>query len=94
MGRAFRRLEVPSHDAWEPSVLQDAAQEKQAKEMYASLKRYLKEKVRERLMSGEERGIDASRRWRQSGGDGEVGETAAKRGIDLGEKWWPGGNRF
>ena len=51
MGRAFRRLEVPSHDAWEPSVLQDAAQEKQAKEMYASLKRYLKEKVRERLMS-------------------------------------------
>ena len=59
MGRAFRRLEVPSHDAWEPSVLQDAAQEKQAKEMYASLKRYLKEKVRERLMSEEERGVDA-----------------------------------
>ena len=59
MGQAFRRIEVPSHDAWEPGVLQDAAEEKQAKEMYLGLKRYLKEKVRERLMAEEERGVDA-----------------------------------
>lgn len=59
MGQAFRRMEVPAHDAWEPGVLQDAAQEKKAKEMYAGLKRYLKEKVRERLLAEEERGVDA-----------------------------------
>ena len=59
MGQAFRRMEVPAHDAWEPGVLQDAAQAKQAKEMYAGLKRYLKEKVREHLATEEERGVDA-----------------------------------
>lgn len=59
MGRAFRQIEVPSHDAWEPGILQDAAQEKRAKEMYAGLRKYLKEKVRSCLASEDELGIDA-----------------------------------
>ena len=59
MGQAFRRIEVPSHDAWEPGVLQDAAQEKRAKEMYAGLRKYLKEKVRACLQTEDESGVDA-----------------------------------
>ena len=40
-------------------------------------------------------GADVGRRRRRSGATANRGDGGARGGLrDLGEKWWPGGNRF
>lgn len=55
----FRKIEIPSHDAWEADVLKNPQEKRRAKEMYSDLKKYLKNKVIECFFISGENRVDA-----------------------------------
>lgn len=57
MNQAFKKMEVPSHDAWEPGRCK--GEEKKAKDIYDDLRRYLRKKVKESFAKPVKQTIDA-----------------------------------
>jgi hypothetical protein len=57
MNQAFRMMEVPSHDAWEPGRCK--GKEKIANNIYSDLRKYLREKVKENFSKSSNTQMDA-----------------------------------
>ena len=57
MNKAFRAMEVPSHDAWEPGLCK--GNEKKAQSMYKDLRKYMKNQVLNAFSNPTQNEIDA-----------------------------------
>lgn len=57
MNKQFRKMEVPSHDAWEPGRCKDEAA--RAKKMYADLRKYIRDKVKDLFAKAGDEPMDA-----------------------------------
>lgn len=57
MNKAFRAMEVPSHDAWEPGLCK--GNEKVAEKMYKDLRKYMKSQVLNAFANTNQNEIDA-----------------------------------
>lgn len=57
MNKAFRAMEVPSHDAWEPGLCKGS--EKKAEKMYKDLRKYMKTEVLKAFANPTQNEIDA-----------------------------------
>lgn len=57
MNQVFRKMEVPSHDAWEPGRCKE--DKKQLEKIYSDLRKYLREKVKENFAKAGSAQLDA-----------------------------------